>query len=256
MPRRRKDAKAEPARLPGEAIARKDLRERARAWWIAVIAGQADQSHPVHGNDVRAHLDGDTLVVAGTVASPDEREEIEREIEHLRLGPLGVARVRNELQVAEGHQEERGLLAQTLTATFATEEQAGFAAGYLEGHAQFHPDLVRTISPGNPKRARALVAALLPEALRQEAEAALAAGQFFLVVTVDEVDAFRARELLDEETHSMQTLVLPPEPAEQVERLRAALRDAEGHVAGDAREERAERTRTRVREHEQAVHDA
>jgi len=241
--------------LPGAAIAQTDLFERSQAWWIAVIAGQSDQSHPMHGSDIRARIDGDTLVVSGVVPTPADRDEIDREVEHLTLGPLGVAHVRNDLRVVRRRREQPGLLAQTLVGLFASEEQAGFAAGYLEGHARLRPQLLRLIAPGPRRRTHALVAALLPAAFLADAQAALTAGQFLLVVVVDELDAFIARELIDEETHSLQTLVLPPEPAARVERLRAALRAVERHAPGDAREDHGERTRQRTREHEKAMHD-
>jgi hypothetical protein len=44
----------------------------------------------------------------------------------------------------------------------------------------------------------------------------LAAGYGVIVVRVDETDAFEARELMDEDTRSLWTLVTPPVPVRPV----------------------------------------
>jgi hypothetical protein len=152
-----------------------------------------------------------TLVITGMVPSEADFEEIAREIEHLKRH--GIAAVRDELRVVSGEREAHGLLAQTLIGAFETQEQAGFAEGYLAGHTYFKPRWMKVIAPNGADDPLVTLHALLPEAYWKDAERLIGAGKTLLLATVDEVDAFAARELLDEKTRSLETLVLPPEPA-------------------------------------------
>lgn len=229
------------------------LRERTHAWWTEALAGQTTQSHPVHGTNVRAHLDGRVLVISGSVPSERVRREVAREAEHLKRGH-GIRHVRDELTVERSDVEREGLLVQTLVSVFETEEQAGFAAGYLEGHASFTAAMLHVLTPDHASRAAAMLHALLPDAFWDDAERELSAGRVLLVVTVDEVDAFTARELLEEETPSLRTLALPPEPAENASRAQAILRGVE-KTTGSAMAERSERARRRIRRRERATHE-
>jgi hypothetical protein len=241
------------------------VRERIRAWWAAVLVGQTTEPHPVHGEDVRARMDGGTLIITGKVASARDRRTIAREADHLK--GHGVARIRNELTVAPETPDRRGVLAQTLIAFYANPDQAGFAAGYLEGHALI-PARILTILDSDRADADAgleQLRALVPRAYWRDGEAALGARQTLLVLMVDELDAFKARELLEEETQSLRLLVLPPEPArapEQVEHLlrgagRATARTPANKAPGKApgNTSRAAQARQRAREREAAVHD-
>lgn len=247
MPRRRRS-------LPGERESRKVLRDRIRAWWLAAVAGQVDQSYPIHGTDLTTRVEDDTLVISGTVPSKGDLREIERETQHL-IGH-GVAHIRNDLKVVPQTSDARGLLAQTLLATYASAEQAGYAAGYLEGHATLKPLLFRLIPPDDPARARAQLRAALPCAYWREAESALGAGQALLLVMVDELDAFTARELLEEETSSLNVLILPPEAIGAAEAVRAGLRAAEasrrGPTPGD---HNGDTVRRKTRDAEAALHE-
>lgn len=54
---------------------------------------------------------------------------------------------------------------------------------------------------------------LLGAARWEDVQAALAENHAALILTVDETQAFQAREILDEETRSLRTVVLPPIPA-------------------------------------------
>ena len=51
---------------------------------------------------------------------------------------------------------------------------------------------------------------VIPREYRAQVRDALRKGNTLLVVTVDEVQAFGVRELIDEETRSLMTLTLPP----------------------------------------------
>jgi hypothetical protein len=198
--------------VPGENASLKMIGERVGAWWTSVIAGQADQSHPIQGTKIAAKIEGDTLVVRGKVPTQADLEEIRAEVEH--LAGHGVAHVRVEVAVEEEGTQQKGLLRQTLVGAFETEELAGFAAGYLEGHAHVAREAMLIVeADGNdaPKDRAALDYLGPPYA--DQVRATLDAGRSVLIVSVDEVDAFRVRELLDEETRSLETLVLPPQPA-------------------------------------------
>src|SRR5580693_7741320 len=73
------------------------LPDQIRAWWTSVLTGQVDAAHPVHGANLKTDVEGDTLVVSGTVATDEDREEIAAETEHLK--GHGITTVRNELEV-------------------------------------------------------------------------------------------------------------------------------------------------------------
>jgi hypothetical protein len=198
--------------VPGEADSLRTTGQRVGAWWASLIAGQVEQSHPIHGSKISAKVEGDTLVVRGKLPSEDDLAELRAELEH--IAGHGVAHVRIEVTVDQAGTQQRGLLRQTLIGVFETAELAGFAAGYLEGHAQVPREamlLVEADSDDAPKD-RAALDDLGPP-FTDQARALLDNGRSLLIVSVDEVDAFRVRELLDEETRSLETLVLPPQTA-------------------------------------------
>lgn len=209
----------------GEQESLEVLRDRVRDWWTQVLAGQVDQAHPVQGGKIKARLDGNTLIITGSVPSEADRREIAAEVEHLRGN--GVAAIRDELKVESRGDEQPGLLVQTLIGAFETAEQAGFAEGYLQGHAHVDPRRMLVVATDADDDAQAALRAVLPDAYQRKAEQALAAGRSVLVVTVDETEAFQARELLDEETRSLETIVLPPEPAARSPMIRAGLQRGE-----------------------------
>jgi hypothetical protein len=191
------------------------LPDSTRAWWTSVLAGQADGSHPVHGANLKTRLEAETLIVSGTVPTEQDRNEIAAETEHLK--GHGISTVRNELEVLPEVTDEAGLLTQTLVGIFENAELADFAKGYLEGHAHVRQQLMKLIAPDDGADGRTELHVLLPEAFWEDADKALDEGHALLIVTVDETEAFKARELLDEDTRSLQTLVLPPEAASNAE---------------------------------------
>ena len=227
-------------------------RTRTQAWWTSVLAGQVEQSHPTYGTDIQARTEGDTLVITGVVPSEREREHIEREVEHLRAH--GVAHVRNDLRVVSHADEQEGLLAQTLIGIFETEEQAGYAVGYLQGHASFRPKLLKILAPDATPDPTATLRALLPAASVPDAQRLLSEGKTLLIVLVDEVDAFAARELLDEETRSVQTLVLPPEPMRNAALAEHSLQESEAFAGGSDLSAGADGARKRGLDEENALH--
>lgn len=237
----------------GEQESVEVLRDRVRAWWASVLAGQVDGGHPVQGTSISAVLDGTTLVISGTVPSEADRQEIAREIEHLR--GHGFDAVRDEISVEPENTSEAGLLVQTLMGVFENEEQAGFAEGYLEGHAHLKPEAMKVVAPRSDRSGRDAVRAMLSEPYWEDADRALDAGRTLLIVTVDETEAFKARELLDEETRSLETVVTPPETAERGRVLQRRLdrlpQDEEAHDV----DREASVVRERTLNQEEALHD-
>lgn len=193
-----------------EQPSREILRVRARAWWTSVLAGQLDASHPVHGTDIHAALHGDTMVITGTVPTAQDRSDIETEVAEFQ--GTGFSTLRNDLVVRGGATGHAGLLTQTLLTAFESAEAAVFAQRFLTEHAHVHPKRL-VVFDASATDAAHRIATFLPEAYRDDAQGALDTGRSLLIVTVDETEAFKTRELLDEETRSLETVVLPPAAA-------------------------------------------
>jgi hypothetical protein len=192
-------------------------------------------------------------VIRGTVPTAGDRAEIEREVAHLK--GHGIAHMRDRLRVLFVERETRGLLSQTLIGAFATQEQTGFAEGYLEGHAYVKPRWMKVIAADGAGEPRATVHALLPEAFWEDAERLLREGRTLLVAAVDEVDAFAARELLDEETRSVETPVLPLEPARNAVTTLNTVREVEAASGGPHTTVAAQDVRRHTLDGESALHD-
>jgi hypothetical protein len=187
------------------------VRDQVRAWWTSFLTGQVDQPYPIYNAQVEAVLDRDALTVIGTVPTEADREAIEAEVERLRRYGVTVAKV--DVTVLPEETGEPGLLVQTLLVTYETEAQARFAAAYLQ--CQSHLGRARIAVFGAAVRKSgelAEVKALIPRPYWDQVRGAIKQGHAILVVAVDETKAFQVREILDEETRSLQTLVLPPEP--------------------------------------------
>jgi hypothetical protein len=180
------------------------LRVRAQAWWVSLVAGQLDQSHPIHGQRLRIQFENGVLTLTGELPSQADIDTLLAEAEEFR--PQGIDELRSELSVAETPDEE-GVLVQTLLSAFEGPEQAGFAGSIVLGHIHVHAVRLLVVEPGQS------LDGLLPEGFRTDAESALAEGRSLLILTVDEVVAFAARQVLEEETRSLWTQALPPQPA-------------------------------------------
>ena len=193
------------------------LFDQVRAWWTSILIRQVDQPYPVHSNHVQARIDGGVLIVTGTVPTEADRQDIQTEIQNL-IGN-GITEARNEVMVAADASGESGLLVQTLLGTFANEEQARFAATYLQSQSHVRPVAIHVLASGAETAVAAetmSVRQLLTKELWEGVCKTLAAHGAILVVTVDETRAFAAREVLDEETRSLATLVLPPERIDRI----------------------------------------
>jgi len=123
---------------------------------------------------------------------------------------------------------ESGLLFQTLVATFENEAPARFAATYLASQSHVRPVAIHTLASGTEQSEPAEAAAvrqLLTDERWEVVPKTLAAHGAIAVVTVDETQAFAPREILDEETRSLDTVVLPPEPSHNAQDIQASPRE-------------------------------
>jgi len=202
------------------------LRERRQAWLTSVLAGPGDEPYPVSGAHLEPRLVGDTLIVSGTVPSEADLADLRSEAQ--RLVGNGVSDVRLDVTVdpLANESEESGLLVQTLVATFSGETQAQFAADYLGSQGELEPVILAVLTKQSAGGDREMAEALhlvVPDDYWPDIEKALAQEQAVVIVTVDETSAFHAREVLEEETHSLQTLVLPPVTAQVLQPVKERL---------------------------------
>ena len=182
------------------------IEDRLRGWWAEVIAGQLEHRHPVYGTALRLRFDGDEVVVTGMLQHKRELTELRSQLRRLSAG--AGPRVRLKVSVEDPHRGEEGLLEQTIIGVFETAERAEFACHLLEAHATARPrsmTALRSADVGSEKARH-----VIPPEYRAQVREALRKGNTLLVVTVDEVQAFGVRELIDEETRSLMTLTLPP----------------------------------------------
>ena len=179
------------------------LAEKVTAWWLEVLSGQAGRDHPIYGSRIRAALKKDTLVVDGLLESAKACDELRREISSLEGD--GVKHLRFHVKV-DGPPGEKGLLRQRILAFFANDEQAEMARRYLEGHPDVEPLDARIERSSSD----AAAFADMPAAWERQLSRGFKHADAVLLIDVDEVEAFRANELLAE-SGSTEVLVLPPE---------------------------------------------
>jgi hypothetical protein len=245
---------AEDERTPKSEERLDPLGDSTRAWWTSVLTGEVDSAHPIHGDSLKTRLEGETLIISGTVSTEEDRAAIGAETEHLK--GHGVTTIRNGLEVVPELNDQKGLLTQTLIGVFENAELARFAQGYLQGHAHVHPQLLQVISPDPEADGRAALRALVPELYWEDAEKALDQGRGLLILAVDETEAFKARELLDEETRSLRTFILPPEATGNIASAQQSLdrvtQDSENQTA----DQRMEAARQAALRREAALHES
>jgi hypothetical protein len=189
-PRRRKGA-SEPASL-------------LDAWWASVLAGDVHDPHPIH-RDVTVRLHGGRLRLSGELDSGEDRnklvqqarERIGHGIDHLDVSSLKVVH----------HKEKAGILEQTLISAFPSREAAEYALDFVLRHSHVVPTHSEIVDVGTAERLRKL----LPyDVARDMGGKALDSGHALLILRVDETEAFKVRELLDEDTRSEWTVAMPP----------------------------------------------
>ena len=177
------------------------------AWWKAVLAGGVDEPHPVHGDDLRVSIRHGTLRLVGTLPTEEDKAEL---LERGRdFVGHGIDRLdAKHLKVAK-RKDKPGILEQTLIAAFRNREVAELARDYLVGIRRLRAKQLEILDRGQEDRARRIV----PAEFVDNVQRALKSGDAFLVVRVDEIDAFKVREMLAEDTRSRWTVAAPPTPS-------------------------------------------
>ena len=174
------------------------------AWWATVLAGDVSEAHPVFG-DVRVQLRGGLLRLSGELESDADRNELIRQARQ-RIGH-GIDSVDVSGLTTANRRERPGILEQTLISAFPSRDAAEFARDFVIRHSRVVPKLSEIIDPSQAGKLRAL----MPDDFVLDARKALVGGHALLILTVDETDAFRVRELLDEDTRSEWTMGAPPQ---------------------------------------------
>jgi hypothetical protein len=181
-----------------------DMDSRVSAWWDAVIAGEADEAHPIHGENLSARVKNGRLELSGRLARPNDRNELVMQARS-RIGH-GIREVDDtHLRVAD-HRERRGVLEQTLVAAFPDRGTATLARKVVLERSRITPLLETIVDHDHAANLRDLVPAEFVDDLKKRIER----GEALLVLRVDETDAFTMRALLEEETRSTWTIATPP----------------------------------------------
>ena len=176
-------------------------------WWTKVLAG-AVQPHPTYGDAISVKLRGRGLHLSGELASEEERDTLIREAR--RFIGRGLDDVDARRLVVKRNNGAQGIYEQTIIAAFPN-------PGLAEQALKFMRQQSRRLQPKEMaivKSDRDPVLSRLGE-FATDARKALAAGNGIVIIRVDETDAFDAREILDEDTHSVWTLATPPTKAKR-----------------------------------------
>jgi hypothetical protein len=179
------------------------------AWWAAVLAGDVYQPHPLY-TGLKVRLDGRQMRLSGELESEEDRTELIRQARE-RIG-RGIDRVDvSQLSVAT-RTEKPGILDQMLISAFPSRDAAEYARDFVVKLSRVEPKQSDVIDADHADDLRRLI----PEEFLRIARRAIDSGDALLILRVDETEAFRVRELLEEETRSGWTVGLPPrliEPA-------------------------------------------
>ena len=179
---------------------------RVAAWWDAVLAGDNGEPHPIFGSDVSARIKDGCLVLSGTLLERSDREQLARQARS-RIGRGFHDVDASRLRVAD-RTEKKGLLDQVLIAAYPDAGTARRACKFVVEHSRVKTKRDAILDPGAGD-----IAAIVPAEYLGEARKHLSRGESLVVLRVDETDAFRVRELMDEDTRSSWTLAVPPEHA-------------------------------------------
>lgn len=174
------------------------------AWWDSVLAGDIYEPHPIYSN-VKVHLNGGRLRLAGELDSVEDRADLIRQARE-RIG-LGIDHVDVSDLVVAKHKEKPGILEQTLISAFPNHAAAEYARDFALKHSRVVPKEEAILDANDADKLRRLI----PEDFESHARKALDAGQAILILTVDETEVFRVREVLEEDTRSEWTIAVPPQ---------------------------------------------
>src|SRR6267378_466095 len=181
------------------------------AWWATVLAGDVSEPHPVFG-DVKVQLHGSRLRLSGELESDEERKDlVDQARERISHGIDGVDVA--DLKVASS-KEKPGILEQTLVSAFPSRDAAEFARDFVIKHSRVVPKQSEIVDTNRAEILRKLV----PGDFARAARKGLDSGQALLILTVDETEAFRVRELLEEDTRSEWTVASPPQLSSRTKR--------------------------------------
>src|SRR6266850_292571 len=174
------------------------------AWWATVLAGDVSQPHPIFGA-VKVHLHGGLLRLSGELESDADRNELVRQArQRIRHG---IDSVDVSGLTTASRPENHGILEQTLISAFPSRDAAQFARDFVIRHSRVVPTQNEIVDRNHSDRLRALI----PDDFGRDARKALDGGHALLSLKVDETDAFRVRELLEEDTRSEWTMAAPPQ---------------------------------------------
>lgn len=178
-----------------------------RSWWTAALLGQQTSAHPIFGARLNVRVEGDVVVLSGTVDSAEEAEELERQARAIDT----VSSVVNHLTVAPNPEIYH---LQTVLAVFPDRNAAELACNAMATwtiHDDAAPVVVERGEDGRRVLAeRARAAALSAEDVAPFVEA-LDEGKVLLLERVPEDDALRVISAL-EGTRAEMIRTLPPEP--------------------------------------------
>jgi len=178
--------------------------QQVDAWWASVLAGDVSEPHPVYGG-LRAHIDAGRLRLSGELDSENQRHQLMREARG-RIG-RGIDTLDFSRLTVASKKERPGILHQTLMSAFPSVAVSEFARAFVLKHSRVPPLQAEVVDSAHADR----LAALLPEEFIRDADKALEKGGALLILRVDETNAFRMRELLEEETRSDWTIAVPPQ---------------------------------------------
>jgi hypothetical protein len=184
--------------------------ERITGWWDAVLAGETDEPHPIHGERVKVRLKRDTLELSGILDHAKDRDQLVRQARS-RIGK-GVSKVDVQRLVVAPRLERPGLLDQTIIASYSNRATAQLARNFVVEHSRVAPKHEAIIDHANTGQLPNLVSHDYVDDVRKRIDR----GEAVLVIRVDETAAFTLRGLLEEETRSHWTLATPPEVAARV----------------------------------------
>jgi hypothetical protein len=179
--------------------------ERTTAWWNAVLAGEVDEPHPVHGDRVRVRLKGERLELSGVLDRREDRNELVRQA-RAHIGH-GVGSVDVSHLVANPRLEKPGLLDQTIMTSYPDRATAELARKFVVERARVKPRREAIIDRADGEALRKVV----PEDYVGDVQRRIGLGEAVLVMRVDETSAFTVRRFLEEETRSRWTMAAPPE---------------------------------------------
>lgn len=177
------------------------------AWFDTVLAGEADEPHPVFGDSLRVEFTDGRMTLSGELPSERDRDELLRQARR-RIGNGLRSIDADNLRVAE-RPEKRGLLDQTLVAAFREADVAELVRSFIMQRSRTTPKLHVVVRAEEIDKLRQF----LSDDFVEEARKALQKNRAVLILRVDETDAFDVRRMLEEDTRSTWTIALPPQVA-------------------------------------------